>query len=211
MPKVSQSHLDARRRQILDAAIECFARDGFHRTTMQDIIDQAQLSTGAIYTYFKSKEDIIEAIAQERHARERDLIMSAGQQGEAGQQNTAETIFQQLAHDFLRLLLVDNEERQRRRVGIQIWGEALRNPRILDIIRQGVDEPRRLLADIVAEAQHRGDFPAGLASDAVARVMIALFQGFILQQAWDENGVEIEPYIEVIEAMIQGLVQNPQK
>jgi TetR/AcrR family transcriptional regulator, transcriptional repressor of aconitase len=37
MPKVSEEHLDARRRRIVDAAIVCFARDGFHRATMQDI------------------------------------------------------------------------------------------------------------------------------------------------------------------------------
>ena len=52
MPKVSQAHLDARRRQILDAAIECFAREGFHQTIMQDIVTQSALSPGAIYTYF---------------------------------------------------------------------------------------------------------------------------------------------------------------
>ncbi|TML76063.1 MAG: helix-turn-helix transcriptional regulator, partial [Actinobacteria bacterium] len=37
MPRVSDEHLDARRRQIIDAAIVCFARDGFHRATMQDV------------------------------------------------------------------------------------------------------------------------------------------------------------------------------
>ena len=41
MPKVTQSHRDARRTQILDAAMICFARAGFHRTTMQEIVQQA--------------------------------------------------------------------------------------------------------------------------------------------------------------------------
>jgi len=76
MPKVSQSYLDARRSQILEAAIACFSREGFHRTTMQAIVKQSRLSPGAIYNYFESKEEIIEAIANERHAKEH-LLMSA--------------------------------------------------------------------------------------------------------------------------------------
>jgi len=66
MPKVSQSYLDNRRTQILDAAILRFGRQGFHRTTMQDIVAQSRLSPGAIYNYFKSKEAIIASIAEDR-------------------------------------------------------------------------------------------------------------------------------------------------
>jgi TetR/AcrR family transcriptional regulator, transcriptional repressor of aconitase len=57
MPKVSQNHLDARRQQILAAAIECFCRQGFHPTTMQDIIKESGLSSGAIYTYLPVKRN----------------------------------------------------------------------------------------------------------------------------------------------------------
>jgi AcrR family transcriptional regulator len=47
IPRVNQKHLEARREQILEAAIECFAHNGFHRTTMQDIMREAGLSVGA--------------------------------------------------------------------------------------------------------------------------------------------------------------------
>ncbi len=50
----------------------CFAREGFHRTTMQDIFREADLSPGAVYSYFEGKDELIEAIADERHARERE-------------------------------------------------------------------------------------------------------------------------------------------
>lgn len=54
-----------RRRQILDAAMACFSRRGFHRTSMQEICGEAALSAGALYRYFPSKSDIIAAIAEE--------------------------------------------------------------------------------------------------------------------------------------------------
>jgi AcrR family transcriptional regulator len=55
MPKVTEAHLEARRQQILDAALACFSRRGFHQSTMQDICQEAELSPGAVYRYFRSK------------------------------------------------------------------------------------------------------------------------------------------------------------
>lgn len=68
MARVSQEHLDARRRQILDGAARCFARNGFHGTSMQDVFKEVGLSAGAVYRYFPGKEDIIAAITKETFA-----------------------------------------------------------------------------------------------------------------------------------------------
>src|SRR5262249_59255610 len=58
VPRVSEAHLAARRQQILDAARACFLRNGFHATSIQDVIAEGGLSVGAVYRYFKSKNDI---------------------------------------------------------------------------------------------------------------------------------------------------------
>ena len=65
VPRVSAEHLTARRQQILDAARVCFLRNGFHQTSMQDVIREANLSVGAVYRYFPSKTDLITAIAEQ--------------------------------------------------------------------------------------------------------------------------------------------------
>src|SRR4051794_12312971 len=49
MPKVSVEHEQMRRQQILDAALTCFGRRGYHATSMEDIVREAGLSIGAIY------------------------------------------------------------------------------------------------------------------------------------------------------------------
>jgi len=61
VPKVTEEHLRARKQQIVDAAFLCFARKGFHPSTMQDICSEAGLSAGAVYRYFASKEEIIQS------------------------------------------------------------------------------------------------------------------------------------------------------
>src|ERR1700740_1311622 len=65
MPKVTEQYRDVRRDQILSAARRCFLRDGFHATAMQDLFAEAGLSSGAVYSYFASKDDVIAAIAEE--------------------------------------------------------------------------------------------------------------------------------------------------
>jgi AcrR family transcriptional regulator len=200
MPKVSQSHLDARRQQILDAAIECFSRQGFHPTTMQDIIRESGLSSGAIYMYFASKEELIEAIAERRHARELALVQTAELEGEIT--TTLERLLQSFFH-----LLIDTKERKERRLAIQLWGEALRNPRILTTVRKGVDEPRKILTKILQQARKQGDLLPGCNAEATARVMIALFQGLVLQLAWDPS-IEVEPLVESVRKMLFGTHQN---
>src|SRR5271163_3313733 len=71
VPKLTPARAKAQRDRILDAALTCFARQGFHAATMQDIVGESGLSPGAIYGYFAGKTDMVTAIASERHQMER--------------------------------------------------------------------------------------------------------------------------------------------
>ncbi|WP_369028857.1 TetR/AcrR family transcriptional regulator, partial [Nocardia farcinica] len=63
MPRVSEEHLERRRQQILVAAQRCFSRKGFYNTSMQDVFAESGLSAGAVYRYFKSKDELVAALA----------------------------------------------------------------------------------------------------------------------------------------------------
>ena len=197
MPKVSQSYLDARRAQILDAAIVCFSRQGFHRATMQHIVKQSQLSPGAIYNYFASKEEIVEAIARDRHDRERKIMMEARKKG------TVSAALSHLRDAFLGELN-NPMERLRRRVSSQMWTEAQRNPRILRTVRRGLNGPRKVLRDILADAQRRGEISRKADPDATARFLIAAFHGLVLQVEW-ERRLPLEPYFRLLDAFLESM------
>lgn len=193
MPKVSDAHREARRRQILDSAIACFARDGFHRTSMQHIVAEARLSPGAIYRYFSSKEDIIEAIADERHARESTLL------AEALTAPDVREALHRVTHAYFDWLK-DPAEQRRRRVTVQVWAEALRNQRIAAIVERGAAQ-RHPATALFRAAQERGALAPDLDPDALSRLMLAVIQGFILQQAWDPSA-DVDRYVHVLDALI---------
>ena len=53
--------------------LECFSENGFHQTGMADIVRRSGMSHGAVYVHFESKDDIIEALADDRHQSEAEL------------------------------------------------------------------------------------------------------------------------------------------
>src|SRR5215217_3588599 len=81
MPKVLPEYLEQRKQQIVDAAAACFTRAGFHQTTMADICAEADMSPGALYRYFRSKEEIIQAMCVRGHEQDAETMREAMERG----------------------------------------------------------------------------------------------------------------------------------
>jgi len=195
MPRIGSVRSEARRRQILEAALTCFARRGFHKTTMQDVVEQSGLSAGSIYCHFAGKQDIIIAVVEERHRRERALLQRAFEK-----QSFADAV-DQLAADFIATLRAP-EERAWRRLTVQLWAESLHDRRLAVAVRDGVEHPKAILARMVQRAKAQGELPRAIDADAMARLLIAFFQGLVLQLTWDRN-VATEPCLIALRALIR--------
>jgi AcrR family transcriptional regulator len=61
----AQLSKEERRRQLLDAALECFGTRGYHQTQVSDIIEKADVARGTFYLYFESKREIFKALMEE--------------------------------------------------------------------------------------------------------------------------------------------------
>jgi AcrR family transcriptional regulator len=199
LPKISELRRESRREAILEAALACFSEDGFHQTGMADIVSRSGMSHGAVYGYFRSKDDIIEALADDRHQNE--AILNSVVQDAADPVEGLRALFRAYAR-----WLVDPADNARRRVGINGWAEALRNRRVHARVVEGVNIPRGLITGLVERAQRIGSLSNALSADAIARSFIALFQGFVLQVTWGED-VDVDACIAVVDRMLQGLAQ----
>ena len=194
---------ESRRQQILQAALACFSEDGFHQTGMADIVRRSGMSHGAVYGYFQSKDEIIEALADDRHEGEA-ILNSAAKRIEDPIEGLRELV-RAYANG-----LIDPAGSQRRRVAVHGWAEALRNPRVHARIVEGINIPRTLIVGLVEHAQRVGRLSDDLSAEAVARCFVALFQGFVLQVVWGED-VDVESCVVALDRMLQGLARsNPQ-
>jgi AcrR family transcriptional regulator len=122
MPRLKPDTQRARREHILDAALTCFARGGFHATTMQAICSEAGVSPGALYVYFDSKEALIAGLCERDRAEFAERFAKLAS-----------------APDFLDALtaigehyFVD-ESPEKQRFVVEMGVEATRNPRIAEI------------------------------------------------------------------------------
>jgi AcrR family transcriptional regulator len=197
MPKISQAKRDARQQQILDAALACFSEQGFHQTGMADIVRRSGLSHGAVYLYFQSKDDLIEALAVDRHRQEALLNAAAGHA-----QNPIEGL-RALVRIYAQAL-TDAGGEPMRRVGVNGWAEALRNERVRASVIEGIEVPRSAIVALIERAQAQGRLSPDLSADAIARTLIAMFQGFVLQAAWNQP-IDIDACVTLIDRMLAGL------
>lgn len=167
MPRLPDPQLAARRRrEILEAALVCFRRRGFHQATMQEICAEARVSPGALYRYFKSKSDIIAAIAAEEHAQIEPLFESLA--NGAGLLDTLEI----LAIDWLRKFADDDAP-----LIADVFAECVRDRALAaEITRNGVALQDRL-AEAVRDAQGRGELAADLDPMTVVRLLFATLDG----------------------------------
>ncbi len=182
MPKVTDEHLAMRRREILAAALRRFSRQGFHRTTMQDIVDESGLSPGGVYRYFKSKDDLIEALASETIGAFEEGVCRVLASDGGGPADVLAELFRGLAGLDLRT--------ERTRLALQVWAEAARNPTVKRSVRTPFERVLAAIADAVRQAQGERRAPAALDPDHAARVLLAVLQGLVVQSVlWEDLDV----------------------
>jgi len=194
MPKVTEAHSAARRQEIIEAAYRCFARKGFHQSTMREIYSEANLSPGAIYHYFDSKDAIIRASFEFDSQRGKAIFESALERDDP-LQALHELI------DFFFQGLESAASLSAPRVNVQGWGEALVNPSLQDSIRQIFDQNLEVLRKIIIKAQVKGEINPELDPISVARMLLSLYYGLELQLAL-YGKVEISKYVAAVKKLV---------
>jgi AcrR family transcriptional regulator len=177
MPRVTEEHRLARREQILDAAVATFAVQGFQATGMAEIITASRLSAGAVYRYFASKDELIEAIVDrvldEAAGRIEQLFAEEGPLDPARAVGLVVTTVASIA---------DRGPVDVSRLAVQAWGEALRNPAIAKVAGRAYRRLRAVFAEELRREMAGGRLPATLDVPAASAALLSLVLGFVVQR-----------------------------
>lgn len=186
MPRVTQAHRDARRRQILDAARVVFAEKGFAQASTGDIITATGLSTGAVYSYFPSKNDLVLAVCHDAV----DALIDAASVRDLGGLLTR-----------IRALNADNGHA---RLIAQVWGEAAVSEELAGRVREQLEVIRtKVAALVVIEREARG-LDADPAASGLAEALLATLTGYNLRLA---IGQDID--LDTAERALHAIVGTP--
>lgn len=153
----------------------CFIRNGFHATSMQDIFAEANLSAGATYRYFKSKEEIIGAIATDLLGH---LEQTFGSVFVSDEPLPLDEAFLLIGRTFERL----DQEFGVAKMAVQVWAEAVRSPALREQIGELVGTIRGFMARLVERYQRQGEIGPGDPYE-IGKVLLAFWPGFMIQYA----------------------------
>ena len=177
------------RQRILRAAFDLFARQGFFATTVEEITEAADVAKGTFFNYFPTKEHVLGGFGDMQLAR----IEAAVAEARAGRRPARE-IIQHLIHALAEApgrspLLV------RSMMVANLSSEAVRA-----VLRRKLLRGRRLLAEIIAYGQRRGEIARRRKPIELARLFqqVALWT-FLIWSAFPQSRLDdwIEPTFEL--------------
>jgi AcrR family transcriptional regulator len=174
MPKMSDDQRNARRQHILTSAWVRFSRDGFHVTSMDQIIAETGMSSSAVYRYFRSKDELIEATFEEALSRVTQMLgLLQDEDPLPGPEAVLQTFADRLSRDD------SPADYDMTRIIIAAWSEALRRPEMLKRTHSAYHDSHTALADLARRWQTAGALPAEADPENVAWVLLTLMPGMI--------------------------------
>jgi TetR/AcrR family transcriptional regulator, repressor for uid operon len=167
-PKVTSQHKQEVRGRIIQSAIECFSKNGFDRTRMDEISLLADLSKGTLYNYFDNKEDLFNAICEDSL----DLLKIQLDQ-----------LFTKSRDDliFNAELFYENFQKIQKEGSAKVFFEALsestRNPKLKIILFKHRVKIYKLVENYLQIQSDKGFIKGDMNLTYVASGMVSLFDG----------------------------------
>ena len=159
-----------RRAQILDAAIACFAKRGFHLTSMHDISAEAGISVGLIYRYFENKEAVIAAMAERHKSQIHEVLQQAAQAPSL--QESLEILF--TAHCC-------DEPKLQSAFVVDLYAEASRNPKTAEIVLDVLDTAMSGVTDLIGRSPEGQAAASGMTPEQISELIFAVARGMLMR------------------------------
>jgi AcrR family transcriptional regulator len=195
MPKIAESTRSARRAQILAAALACFARTGYHATTMGDVAAQAGVSKGTPYLYFASKEDLYVALHDAWDCALAERVDAQVAQLSAVERDSPRRVLRAVV-TAVGGHVVDQEETCR--VLMEARTLAAYHPAIAAAVQTADARARQPLEQLIRAGIKVGQWPADTDPGLQARLITAALHGLMAQWhlapgsfSWSEAAAEL--------------------
>jgi len=157
--------------QILDAALVCFAKRGFHQASMHDISTEAGISVGLIYRYFENKDAVISAMA-DRHKKEIQEVLERARQ--------APNLLESLEILFTAHCCEDAPQVVSAFV-VDLYAEASRNSHVANLVRDVLEIAMDGVTDLIARAPESQNAAHNLTPKEMAELIFAVSRGMMMR------------------------------
>jgi AcrR family transcriptional regulator len=197
MPKISPERREERREQILQAARLCLQEHGLEAVSMEMIIARSGLSTGAVYGYFKGKDEIINAAVTEGTAE-------LGREVAPILRNPEPPPLPELMRQLLRTIEDFGKDRydgiDRLLVAMHGWSHSQSNPELKAATLATYRSQRELFAETVRRWQSAGVLDRDADPEELAQLLVSIVLGFAAQRAL-AGDADVRAHVGALEAL----------
>ena len=190
---------DATRQALIDAAAEVFAERGYDGAGVAEIARRAGLTTGAIYSRYAGKAELLVDAMQSRMPAEIEELLMGG----TGQESAVELLSALGEH------LVEPLNKGEGLL-LEAIVAARRSAELADVLRSRLTEQDNRLAKIVDEAKGAGLFDPELSTDAVVRLCQAIGLGMHLSQIIEAPMPAPDDWVGLIERLLAAAAPPPE-
>ena len=163
-----------RRNHVLVSAWKCFSRQGFHSTSMDEVIAETGMSSSSVYRYFRSKDELIEAAAEESLSRTYLLLTELTSHDPVP--SPAET----LATMLEALREREQGDYDLTKISMTAWAEALRRPAMRDFAFHFYAKVTGAFTALAQRWKSAGLLPKDTDPAAVASLFVTLMPGLVV-------------------------------
>jgi AcrR family transcriptional regulator len=195
MPRITPSARLERRQHIIDAAWRCAARKGFGDLTVDEVCAEADVSKGAFYGYFASKQALLLSLLDEDAAGLDDLMHQVGARGPDGVRRL---------RSFARAMLERGDDAARVQLRADLWAAMLTDPAVRKPFAATVRRRRETLRAWVHAAVTAGEL-VDIPSNAFASLLLALGDGLTLHAALDPAAFRWPNLRRALDVLFEGI------
>jgi AcrR family transcriptional regulator len=199
MPRITEERREVRREQILEAARSCLQEHGLEAVSMEMIIARSGLSTGAVYGYFKGKDQIINAVIVEGTAQMAEDLAPV-------LTNPDPPPLPEFVGQVLNTIVNFGRHKKggidRLLVSLHGWSHAQSEPVLQAATRASYAGLRALFADTVRRWQVSGKFDAEADPEGMAELLTSITLGFVAQRAM-AGSADVAAHIAAVKSITQ--------
>jgi AcrR family transcriptional regulator len=179
MPKMILEYKKAVISKIIQTALEIFSKNGYRGTTMDDIAKELGVSKGALYSYFKSKDDILKEIFQTNHQIMRETLCKAVDgQDYLQTMEKAYKLMTEKYHEFVH-------------TSFELFALASHDKNIRNVIREDHEKDVEVIHDLLQNLKEKGKIRTDVDPRILARLVDALFTGIWLNLIMGYDNAEV--------------------
>jgi AcrR family transcriptional regulator len=196
MPRVVPEYKEQAKDKIVEVAREVFSKKGYHDATMDDIAERLGVSKGALYQYFRSKEDLYREILTARFRSMANMISSELTGGS----------FAECCQTFLENIIKHSSGLG---FGFEVLSEATRNPALAKVARDYYRETAEAIEECLEEWKKKGSLRKDFDAHMFAKGLVSLYEGMTVYLAIGTEPPEVRKiFAGFIDAVEQGILRQ---